>query len=667
MPASIRFDATVTRDFSRASTREWLETNGLGGWASSTVSGAHTRRYHGLLVVATRPPVGRLVMLSKLEETLGLSEGQAELGCSIYPGAVHPQGFRHLVSFALDPFPTSTYAVGEVTVRRTVGMIAGRHMVVVLYELLRAPGPVRLELRPLYAGRDYHHLVQANGAVRQEARFARSILHYQPYPGQPTVRILVPGARYVPSPDWYYNFQYPREEERGLDYAEDLFTCGLLQSTLEPGGVLPVVISTDNLRGVDGRALLEDERRRRARSRVPTPLARHPLAPHLLRAAGQFLARRESGLHAIIAGYHWFTDWGRDTMISLPGICLVPGRYEEARSIFRAYAQSISEGMIPNRFPDYGEQPDYNTVDATLWFFTSVHRYLRYTGDYAFVEKELWAALQDVVLWHRRGTRYGIVVDPADGLLCAGSEGDQLTWMDAKVQDRVITPRHGKAVEICALWYNVLRVVEQLGTRFGERDVATGFAREAERVKDSFVRAFWNPAAGYLFDVVDGSRRDAALRPNQILALSLPFPLLEGQQAERVLAAVDCHLFTPCGLRTLSPADPAYRPRYLGSAWERDSAYHQGTAWGWLLGPFITALVRFRGEEGRQRAERIVAGLEPLLCEAGLGTLSEIHDAEPPHTPRGCVAQAWSVAEVLRALYEDVLGAAPDLTAGGKR
>ncbi|MFA6111423.1 MAG: amylo-alpha-1,6-glucosidase, partial [Candidatus Latescibacterota bacterium] len=335
-----------------------------------------------------------------------------------------------------------------------------------------------------------------------------------------------------------------------------------------------------------------------------------------------------------------------------------PGRFDEARSFFTAFARHISQGMIPNRFPDYGEQPDYNTVDATLWFFVALERYLAYTGDYDFVETELWSALEDILVWHRRGTRCGIHV-AEDGLLWAGDEGTQLTWMDAKVGDWVVTPRHGKPVEINALWYNALRFAETLAARFGEAELEAHFQKDATRVVEAFGRTFWNPDQDCLYDVVNAQYADGSIRPNQILAVSLPHPLLQGDQARQVFDTVDRHLFTPYGLRSLSPSDQAYRGRYEGGQWDRDGAYHQGTVWAWLMGPFISALVRVYGEAGRKRARRIVAGFESHLHEAGLGTVSEIFDAEPPYAARGCIAQAWSVAELVRAWYEDVLGQGP--------
>ena len=654
MSSHIHLGPDITKDLSRALSREWLETNGLGGWASSTVAGAHTRRYHGLLVAATRPPVGRLVLLSRLDETLRLEHEQVDLGCCLFPGAVHPQGHRHLQSFALAPFPVFTYAFGDLCLRKTVAMLAGEQTTLVVYELLRAPGPLDLELRPFYAGRDYHHLTHANDALCGPARFEHGALSFRPYQDQPEVHLLAPGAVFEPGPDWYYNFEYPREAERGLDSSEDLFTCGVLRRHLAPGEKLGILASTEDPRGRDAVALLALESKRRERSKLPPDLGRDPLAAQLARAAGHFLVRRGANRHSIIAGYHWFTDWGRDTMIALPGICLTTGRHAEARSILQAFVEHVSEGMIPNRFPDAGEEPEYNTVDATLWFFVAVYQYLRHTDDYGFAHAELWPALQEIAEWHERGTRYGIRVEP-DGLLRAGVEGVQLTWMDAKVGDWVVTPRQGKPVEINALWYNALRVSEHLAARFGEAEKVQRFGRRAEEVRERFEEAFWNEQTGCLFDVIDGETRDPAIRPNQIFALSLPFPLLSGARAGQVLEAVERHLLTPRGLRSLSREDPAYQPHYGGPPVQRDGAYHQGVVWAWLLGPFITALVRQHGPAGRRRARRIIEDLEPHLSEAGLGTISEIFDAEAPFTPRGCIAQAWSVAEILRAYAEDVL------------
>ncbi len=462
----------------------------------------------------------------------------------------------------------------------------------------------------------------------------------------------VPGGAWTPTPDWYYAFEYAAERERGLDHREDLFTPGTIAVRLRPGARLAVTVSTLQPAGRDALALLAAERHRREQLRV-RGAGDHPLCRALTLAADQFLVRRGPALRTVVAGYHWFGDWGRDTMIALPGLCLVTGRHEEAKGILRAFAAVIDQGMLPNRFPDRGESPEYNAVDASLWYFVAVHQTLAATGDEALARDEMLPHLEDILAWHRRGTRHGIRQD-ADGLLAAGEPGAQLTWMDAKVGDQVITPRSGKPVEVQALWHNALAILAALYERYGRGAEAAALRGEAKRVRRRFEELFWYEAGGHLYDVVDRAGvPDPSLRPNQLLALSLPFPLLEGARAESVLRAVESRLLTPVGLRTLSPDDPRYRPRYTGGPAERDAGYHQGTVWPWLLGPYLTALVRVRGAAGREQARQVLERLSGHLGEAGLGSISEIFDAEPPHAPRGCIAQAWSVSEVLRAAVED--------------
>jgi len=592
---------------------EWIETNGLGGYASSTASGMNTRRYHGLLVAATKPPVGRMVMLSKLDERLRVDGAWYDLATNQYPGAVHPRGVDHLVSFERSVFPVAEFRVAGARLRKTVAAIHGENTTVVLYELLDAPGEITIELRPFIAARDYHSLVHANDAVHRDARFIDGVLALQP-----ALFIALPEATFHAAPDWYYRFEYAMEIERGLDAHEDLFTPGTMSRTLAPGARVAVIVSLDDPRGRDGVALLDAERRRRAA--VP---AAGPAASRRRLAADQFIVRR-GARKTIIAGYHWFTDWGRDTMIALPGLCLATGRFDDARQILHAFAESVSEGMLPNRFPDGGEAPEYNTADATLWFFVAAYAYFEATRDEA-----LLPVLRDIVAWHTRGTRHNIHEDD-DGLLVAGVADDNLTWMDARVDGHAVTSRHGKAVEINALWFNALSILAAL-----DRDES--LAARAARVRVRFREVFWN--GRYLDDV----ENDASIRPNQIFAISLPFPLLDGADAEQVLAVVEQHLLTPVGLRTLSPNDPRFVGTYIGGPRERDAAYHQGTVWPWLLGPYIDALVRVRGDAGRAEARRILAGID-----WSFGSIPEIYDGAPPHTPRGCIAQAWSVGELLR-------------------
>jgi predicted glycogen debranching enzyme len=642
----------VCSDFDRATGYEWLETNGLGGWASSTAVGAHTRRYHGLLVAATAPPVGRMVLLSRLDETVLTATGRCELAANQYPGTVHPRGFEHLERFRRALFPSFEYACGGVRLRKTVAAVNGENTTLVLYEVLAAPGRFLLELRPFFAGRDYHAVGRANPYVHRDADFARGTLAYQSYDGVPRVFLRVPGSAYRPAPDWYHDFVYARERERGLEDREDLFTPGALAVELAPGARLGVIASTADPAGWTAFDLLAVERRRReavvAAFGNPDPLCRA-----LCLAADAFVVRRGEGLRTVIAGYHWFSDWGRDTMVALPGLCLVTRRFDEARSILRAFARAVSQGMLPNRFPDRGEPPEYNTVDAALWFFVAVWRYVEASGDETFVRHELTPVLEEILAWHDRGTRHGIHVE-ADGLLAGGESGMQLTWMDARVGDQVVTPRIGKPVEVAALWANALWILGQLVARAGRRVEAGALRRRARAARQRFAEVFWNADTGYLYDCIDGEGRDASLRPNQIFALALPFPLLGGERAESVLRTVEAKLLTPRGLRTLAADDPRYRGICAGSAAERDAAYHQGTVWPWLLGPYLTALVRLRGEAGRAKGRELLAGFAPHLGEAGLGTVSEIFDGDAPHAPRGAIAQAWSVAELLRAAVEDL-------------
>jgi predicted glycogen debranching enzyme len=645
-------DPAILHDLAASSRLEWIETNGLGGWASSTVIGMHTRRYHGLLVAATRPPVGRMVMLSKLDESITVGDERFELGTNQYAGTVHPSGYVHLQSFSREFFPVFEFAVGGVVLRKTIAAIQGENTTVIVYDVLDAPSSFTFQLLPLMSPRDYHSLSHANVAIHRGAEFVNGVLRVQAYAGVPGLYVSVPDSAFEAKPDWYYGVEYAIEQYRGLDYMEDLFSYGTLSVRLNRGERLGIIISTQDPAGRDAVLLLGGERKRRERI-VAAFSPDDGTAAALALAADQFLVQRDKDQKTIIAGYHWFADWGRDTMIALPGLCLVTGKFEEAKQILRAFARHVSEGMLPNRFPDNHEAPEYNTADATLWFFVAVYKYLEYTRDDTFVRDELMPILRDIIAWHDRGTRYGIHVD-SDGLLYAGEQGVQLTWMDAKVGTWVVTPRIGKAVEINALWYNVLKIYSSLAKRYEFVTEARKSGKRARMAARRFEEVFWIESAGALYDVVDGERRDPSIRPNQLFAISLPFPLLDRSKRRRVLKVVMDNLFTPMGLRSLAPDDPAYRASYGGDQYSRDGAYHQGTVWSWLLGPLCTALGAVEGKSGRERARAIIAGFLPHLTDAGIGTISEIFDGDPPHTPRGCIAQAWSVGELLRAYIEDV-------------
>jgi predicted glycogen debranching enzyme len=607
--------------------REWLETNGLGGYASSTACGMNTRRYHGLLVAATKPPVGRMVLLSKIEETLIVGGKRYELSVNQYPGVVHPRGDLLLKEFRRDPFPIFLYEVDGVQVEKSIFMARGLNATVIRYAV--RGGDCSLELRPLIAFRDYHTTTHENNALDATLTIAAGSVRMTPYPGLPSLYLTHNADEVFPAAEWYRNFEYQREHERGLDFHEDLFhPC-----TLITHGDVTVIASTE------AREFAEAWQAQASR----------PFPNTLARAADQFLVRRGEG-HTVIAGYHWFSDWGRDTMIALPGLTLSTGRPEIARGILQAFAGSVDRGMLPNRFPDSGETPEYNNVDGTLWFFEAVRAYLAHTSDLDFVRVHLYDVLVDIVAWHERGTRYGIRVD-SDGLLLAGEPGTQLTWMDAKVGDWVVTPRCGKPVEVQALWYNALRIMEGLAQSLAKTAASARFGAMAARAASSFAPLFWNASAGCLYDVVDGEGKDPAIRPNQIFTVSLPHSMLSPEQAGQVVDTVERHLLTPYGLRTLAPTDPQYRGRYDGDPRSRDGAYHQGSVWPWLLGPFLRVYVETHGssQQAREQASRWLAPLLAYLDDEGLGQIPEVFDGDAPHRAGGCIAQAWSVAEVLRA------------------
>ena len=645
----IRFDQSICGNPAESFKREWLETNGLGGFASSTISGANTRRYHGLLIAATEPPAGRSLLLSKLEETLVVGDQRFELSANLYPGTVHPAGYRYLSSFRVDPFPVWTFQVGgqgaSTTVEKRVFMVQGENTVVVEYEIVEhdaAAPECRLELRPLIAFRGYHDLTHENSALNGDLNQSAGLFSIQPYTGLPQLHFAHNARALKRRGHWYFHFEYPIERERGLDFQEDLFCPCVLEFDLAPRKPAVVIASTSVHTAGESVSLKQNEIGRR----VNVSGLSDPFAATLTAAAGQFIALRGS-LHTIIAGYPWFTDWARDAMIALPGLTLSTGRFDIARDILLAFAGCLDQGMLPNAFSDSQAPLEYNTVDATLWLFEAVRQYIEYSNDAEFVRTQLYDRLKNIIEWHVRGTRFGIHMD-ADGLLAAGDPTTQLTWMDARVGDRPVTPRNGKPVEIQALWYNALRFAGKLAHDFGDQNASVFHEDLAAKTAVNFEATFWNEAAGCLYDVIDGDRRDSSLRPNQVIALSLGYCAITEAQARRILATVEHNLLTPYGLRTLAPSDPDYRGRYEGGAATRDAAYHQGTVWPWLLGPFIAADVRFNGDAARQRASGLLDPLRAFALSRGAGHIPEIFDGDPPHEPRGCFSQAWSVAEILR-------------------
>ncbi|MFN6945796.1 MAG: amylo-alpha-1,6-glucosidase [Cytophagaceae bacterium] len=649
----IEIDKHIIQDFDRSSKIEWLETNGLGGFMSSTITLNNTRSYHGLFTVATKPPVERTVLLSKLDEFLTLDGKKYDLNVNQFSEKLCDEGSLYLHKFTKEIFPRFFYKIQNFEIIKTIGFIHGKNIAVITYEFKNAPKNIELQLKPYVAFRDYHSLVHSNSSINNSVIFGKDTLIMTPYYGQPDLHIHLKDAYFKYDAEWIMNFEYLQEKDRGMKYNEDLFSYGSLICSSGGNDKFCIIISTESTEGLDGFALLEEEKKRREELLKKMP-QRDDLIDVLVLAGDQFLVKRGEDFMTIMAGYHWFSDWGRDTMISLPGLCLVTGRYKEAKKILKAFASYVDKGMIPNRFPDSGEEPEYNTVDATLWFFIAIKKYLDYSGDKEFVLKELLPVLKEVIYYHEKGTRYNIHVTE-DGLLYAGQNGVQLTWMDAKIGSWVVTPRIGKPVEINALWYNSLMILEELTLLNKEEKQAEIYKAKADKVKASFLNTFVDENLGYLYDCVDGESVDKSLRPNQLFAFSLPYPLVDDDTARSILHKIEDKLVTPVGLRSLSPDDPQYKPLYSGDLLARDGAYHQGTVWSWLLGPYISSKVKLDGENGRSHVLDLLKVFKSHLHEAGIGTVSEVFDGQYPYQAKGCVAQAWGVAEVLRAYLEDVV------------
>jgi predicted glycogen debranching enzyme len=657
---------------------EWLVTNGIGGFASGTVCEINTRRYHGLLVASLAPPVARTLMVAAVDVTVRYASVEYPLATHEFSdGTVAPHGYLNLESFHLEQgMPVWRYAIADAVLEKRLLMRPGHNATHVSLQVLRASEPLHLELTPLCTYRDYHS--HGHGGWNPALHEIPNGCEVEAFLGAQRYRLMCAGATFAPDPDWHWNFRHRVEGSRGLDDTEDLYRPGRFALSLEPGEQATVVLSTD-VEAPVAFAHLRGEIERHAATLLDKLPPGSPCGlGQLVLAADQFVVERHRDGHAagktVIAGYPWFSDWGRDTMIALPGLTLATQRHEVAAAILRTFAAHVSEGMLPNRFPDGSGTPQYNSVDAALWFFQAVDQYTRYSRDLSLAA-ELYPVLCDIIGWHRRGTRYGIHMDAVDGLLASGLDGVQLTWMDAKVGDWVVTPRIGKCVEINALWYNALRVMEGLASQLNVGHEVAAYGRTAELVKRNFER-FWNQPRAALFDVIDGPdgdpgddgrRYDGRLRPNQIFAVSLPHSPLNLTRQKTVVDTCARELLTSHGLRSLAPGEPGFVAHYTGGPRERDGAYHQGIVWAWLIGPFVDAHYRVYGDAAIARSF-----LEPLILHlesACLGSISEIFDADPPFAARGCFAQAWSVAEVLRAwlkLHDHEAARRPDLRKGNK-
>ena len=673
---SLAFGREICGTLQTATAREWLVTNGIGGYACGTVAGILTRRYHGLLVAALQPPLGRTLMLTKLEEIVHFGDQVYALGADRWTdGNVNPQGYRHLERFGVNgTVPYWRYAFGDGLLQKQVWMQQGANTTYIHYELLRASQPIALMVKALVNYRDHHGSIRSSGWRMAVDRVDQGV-SVVAFPGAVPLYLLSDRAEVLTVHDWYYGFELAQERYRGLSYQEDHLHCATFHLTLHPGESVTIVGSTEVQPDLSGTTALKQRQAYEQKLlnlwRIDRPMASRDASSwlsQLVLAADQFIVNRSVSLPAsspnpselealsagtpgarlngktILAGYPWFSDWGRDTMISLPGLTLATGRSDVARLILRTFANYVDQGMLPNRFPDAGETPEYNTVDATLWYFEAIQQYYKATQDDDLL-MELYPVLAEIIHWHCRGTRFNIHLDPVDGLLYAGEAGVQLTWMDAKVGDWVVTPRIGKPIEVNALWYNALRTMAKFARQLGKPHQE--YEAIADRTLARFVR-FWNEDLGYCYDVLDSpTGNDASLRPNQIFAVSLPESPLTAVQQKGVVDVCGRSLLTSYGLRSLAPSQADYAGHYGGDPRQRDGVYHQGTTWGWLLGAFAIAHLRVYQDPGLARQF-----LEPMadhLGDHGVGSLSEIFDGDPPFVPHGCFAQAWTVAEVLRA------------------
>ena len=637
-------------DWNVAVNREWLVTNGLGGYACGTVAGANTRRYHAFLMASFTPPVERTLLVAKIDLSVQYLGNWYHLSANEFAdGTVDPRGFVHLESFTvLDGTPVWRYALADALLEQRIFMAPGANTSYLRLEVLRADAPLHIECKPLVTYRDYHS--QARGRKPFKVQAERDACSVETADGERLYRLALDAGQYTAGDSWYWNFLHREEFARGLDALEDLWGPGIFTAELATGSPVFLTASAETSAPPPGEKVLATLIARSQRLIAALPTTAPSWVRSLATASDQFIVRRgtkSAGTASIVAGYPWFTDWGRDTMISLPGLTTVLGRFDTGAAILRTYAGFVDRGMLPNRFPDGGEAPEYNTADATLWLFPALSEHLDAQRDPDLL-RELFPILMTIIHAHADGTRYGIGVD-ADGLLRAGEPGVQLTWMDAKFGDHVFTPRIGKPVEINALWLNALEVAARLAGRVREAAEKRFCVDLLTRAGESFAR-FWNEQLGCLYDVIDvegGSAHDASIRPNQIFAVSLPFCVLPPERMRAVVDTCARELLTSYGLRSLSTKDLAYQGRYTGNAWHRDAAYHQGTVWGWLLGPFARAHYRVYGDP--LRAQAYLAPMAQHLTAACVGSISEIFDGDAPHIARGCFAQAWSVAEILRS------------------
>lgn len=648
----------IDSDLYKATEKEWLVTNGIGGYASSTLPCINTRRYHGILVASQRPPIERVVMVSCLEETIIIDGREYSLSTAIYKDKIEkPNGYLHLERFERTPLPVWYYQIRDVLIIKSLSMVYGQNTTIVTYKLLANGNNVSLKITPHYLFRDFHGNQNENPGIKDCLKLEEKQFSLRPFANAPELFARWDKGCFKEKLEWHKNIFLRVEEEKGLPSIEDDFSYGTLEIDNFNGSVS--IAFSDSPISYFNPIDLRRREEQRLESISNSIESNDKVLKDLLLAADQFIVYRKStDSKTILAGYPWFSDWGRDSLIALPGLTLVTGRYDDAKSILKTFAQSIKFGLVPNCFADVGNEASYNSVDASLWFFIAIYKYLEYTKDYEFVKNELFESMGNILDSFIDGTIYDIKMDPQDGLISAGNEDVQLTWMDVKVDGQTITPRNGKAVEINALWYNALNIYSLLEEKFNKDSSETKAL--IKKVKSNFKKTFWNESDKCLYDYIKSDGKpDSAFRPNQIYAVYLPFELLEPKEEKCITDAVFAKLYTSYGLRSLAPDDKQYEPYYKGDRIQRDKQYHQGTVWGFLIGPFISSYLKVNNHsvEAQLRASLMI---EPFISHLNnqecLGSISEIFDGDMPHKPAGCYAQAWSVAEVLRCYMEDIKG-----------
>lgn len=645
----MRFGKNELKSFKTAISREYLITNGIGGYSSSTICGANIRKYSALLVAAINPPVDRKVLLSKLDETVFLDGEKYIIYSNEKADGTVENGYINEVSFENKYFPVQNFMVNGVFISKKLTMEYGKNTIIVNYTIINNDKPFKMRIEPLVNNRDHHGNTKCHEFNCSQAYDKLStVISFDI--NDLSLNLKSDKAAYIKREKWYQDMFYVNEKERGLVDYDNHFIPGYFEFELKPHekGEFSIIASTESIKNVDGKYYFELEEKRKE-SLLSNLKDRDELSEILALAADQFLVKRKStGKTTVIAGYPWFTDWGRDTMIAFTGLTLCTGRFKEAREILQTFAMYVRDGLVPNMFPDTNAKPIYNTIDASLWYFNSVYGYIKYTGDYEFIKTNIFRVLTNIIEKHIEGTSYDIKMDKEDGLLSGGNKDTQLTWMDVKINDFAVTPRYGKAVEINALWYNAICIYNLLCKKF---QVKYEFYDELQRkIESNFVKKFWNYKKNYFYDYISKDCANEQIRPNGIIALSLPYTVVDEEKAKRAIATALEKLYTPYGLRSLEKDDKQYIGVYSGNVLSRDTSYHQGTVWGWLMGPFISSIKRWYKDD--ELCAKLIAPFYEHLKDRCIGSISEIFDGDSPHEPKACYAQAWSVGEALRVYLE---------------